>query len=47
MVLILDNVDIYVQVAERLPDETLQEYKDIFSFFDRWVFRWGKFVQKL
>jgi len=26
---------IYVQAAETLPDQTLQEYKDIFSFFDR------------
>ena len=35
IVLIIDNVGIYVQAAETLPDQTLQEYKDIFSFFDR------------
>ena len=27
-----------VQAAETLPDQVLQEYKDIFSFFDRQVF---------
>ena len=32
----LEKVDIYdVQAAETLSEQTLQEYKDIFSFFDR------------
>ena len=35
MLLILEKFGIYVQAAETLPDQTLQEYKDIFSFFDR------------
>ena len=35
MVLILEKIGIYVQAAETLSEQTLQEYKDIFSFFDR------------
>ena len=35
IVVILDKVGIYVQAAETLSEQTLQEYKDIFSFFDR------------
>ena len=34
--IIVEKVDIYdVQAAETLSEQTLQEYKDIFSFFDR------------
>ena len=34
--IILEKVDIYdLQAAETLSEQTLQEYKDIFSFFDR------------
>ena len=32
--------DDHVQVAEKLPAEILKEYREIFSFFDRFSFTW-------
>ena len=34
--------DDHVQVAEKLPAEILKEYREIFSFFDRFSFTWPR-----